>query len=443
MRGGSALILALLLVAVVGLLAAALCERAVVELRLTGAQRDRSILVSIAESALVRTRFRLSITADWTTLPAGLYQNVPLFGGTYSVRLLVRRSDYVVARITAQFKGRDITLWARIEKPPPWWNTNWTVRCPIVVSNTTPSDLQDYQVRVVVQRRPEMRADLADLRFVADDQTTVLPYWIEFADASSAIVWVKVPAIAANGSTTIWLYYGNPAAASASSFAATMEAAYNAYRVSYNWVDRPDNDAWLTGLFVYKNLTLPFQFPFYGTFYNNCHITTTGYIRFPAGNYAVDRTPTEDELANRRMFAAYWGCFSGRHTYDGPGDRDIRYPGVYVYSYSDRVHVEWEVARVLWLWWQRRWVAVGGTVYQAFLYRNGDILFQMKFRYRAPGLAGVSKGDGSTYINTTSMVGDGISILYAQRKYVEPEPTARVGEPERLQLTRVVWLRYE
>ncbi|RKY13491.1 MAG: hypothetical protein DRP82_05340, partial [Planctomycetota bacterium] len=197
MRGGSALILALLLVAVVGLLAAALCERAVVELRLTGAQRDRSILVSIAESALVRTRFRLSITADWTTLPAGLYQNVPLFGGTYSVRLLVRRSDYVVARITAQFKGRDITLWARIEKPPPWWNTNWTVRCPIVVSNTTPSDLQDYQVRVVVQRRPEMRADLADLRFVADDQTTVLPYWIEFADASSAIVWVKVPAIAA------------------------------------------------------------------------------------------------------------------------------------------------------------------------------------------------------------------------------------------------------
>ena len=209
MRGGSALILALPLVVVVGLLSAALCERAVVELRLTGAQRDRATLTSIAESALVRTRFRLSITGDWKTLPARPYQNVSLFGGTYTVYLPVRESDFVVARITARYKGRSITLRARIEKPPPWWDTNWTVRCPVVVSNATTSDLQDYQVRIVVQRRSEMRADFADLRFVADDQTTVLPHWIEYSDASSAVVWVKVPAVAANGQARIWLYYGN------------------------------------------------------------------------------------------------------------------------------------------------------------------------------------------------------------------------------------------
>ena len=86
---------------------------------------------------------------------------------------------------------------------------------------------------------------------------------------------------------------------------------------------------------------------------------------------------------------------------------------------------------------------MGGTIHQAFLYRNGDILFQMKFRYNTRGLAGISKGDGTTYIDTTSLLGDGVSLLYAQRKYVEPEPTARVGEPERLQLTRIVWARYE
>jgi len=440
-RGGSALILALLLVVVVGLLAAALCERAVVELRLTGAQRDRATLTSIAESALVRTRFRLSITGDWMTLPQNLYTSEPLFGGTYTVYLPVRESDFVVARITARYKGSSITLRARIEKPPPWWDTNWTVRCPVVVSNATTSDLQDYQVRIVVQRRSEMRADFADLRFVADDQTTVLPHWIEYSDASSAVVWVKVPAIAANGSTTIWLYYGNSAAASASSFTATMEPAYSVYEVSYNWVDRPDNNAWLTGLFVYKNLTLPFQFPFYGTFYNDCHITTTGYIRFPAGNYAVDTTPTENELANRSMFAAYWGRYSGQHTYNGPGSRDILYPGVYVYSYSDHVHIEWEVAYVVRV--LGRWVAVGGVIHQALLYRDGDIMFSMKMREgTAPGLSGISKGDGSTYL-VNSAVAPSKSFLYAQRKYVEPEPQATVGEPQRLQLTRVVWLQYE
>ncbi|RKY12792.1 MAG: hypothetical protein DRP82_06420 [Planctomycetota bacterium] len=324
--------------------------------------------------------------------------------------------------------------------PPNMW-----MYCRAVdIQNNSSQNLTDYQVRIEVPfAQGKMRPDFGDIRFKRRLRPTDpdLPYWLEYYDSKRAIFWVKMPSLPAKSTTRIWLLYGNPDLASDSSFTDTMEAAYSVYKVSYDWVDRPDNNPWLTGLFVYRNLTLPFRFPFYGTFYGDCHITTTGYIRFPAGNYAVDRTATEEELARRCMFAAYWGSFSGRHTYDGPGNKDIRYPGVYVYSYSDRVHVEWEVARVT--WWFGRWVPVGGTIHQAFLYRNGDILFQMKFRYNTRGLAGISKGDGTTYIDTTSLLGDGVSLLYAQRKYVEPEPTARVGEPERLQLTRIVWARYE
>ncbi|RKY13715.1 MAG: hypothetical protein DRP63_09270, partial [Planctomycetota bacterium] len=269
----------------------------------------------------------------------------------------------------------------------------WMYCCPVDIQNNSSQNLTDYQVRIEVPfAQGKMRPDFGDIRFKRRLRPTDpdLPYWLEYYDSKRAIFWVKVPRLRARRRTRIWLFYGNPDLTSASSFTATMEAAYSVYKVSYNWVDRADNNAWLTGLFVYRNLTLPFRFPFYGAFYGDCHITTTGYIRFPAGNYAVDETPSVGELARRRMFAAYWGCFSGRHTYNGPGNRDIRYPGVYVYLYSDRVHIEWEVARVIRLF--GRWIAIGGTIHQALLYRNGDIVFQMKFRYRAWGLAGISKG---------------------------------------------------
>jgi len=442
-RGGSALVLALFLVVVVGLLAAALCERAVVGLRVTSAQRERLNRLSIAESALVRTRFRLSLTDDWSTLPNPLYSDVDLFGGKYTVQFEVQESTAVVVLVTATYKEKVVRLRARIEKPPPWWSTNWTLRCPVTITERSGSSLLDYQVRVLVPYRFGMRGDYGDIRFVGDDQTTLLPYWIEHSDATSAIVWVKVPSIPANGQTRIWLYYGNPSAASVSSFTATMEPVYTLYQIPYDWVDRPDNTPWLRGLFVYRNLTFneppfPFRFPFYGTFYDDCHITTTGYIRFPAGNYAVDGSATESDLAGRRMFAAYWGRYSGRHVYDG-----LQNPGVYVYRHPDHVHVEWEVAYVrpgLRRW---RWRPVGGVIHQALLYRNGDIVFAMKMRVgTAPGLAGISKGDGSTYI-VNSDVGPSKRFLYAQRKFVSPEPSATVGPSERLQLTRLVWLQYE
>lgn len=64
--------------------------------------------------------------------------------------------------------------------------------------------------------------DFTDLRFTAADGITALPYWVESkTDSDQALVWVRVDAIPTAGAS-IFVYYGNAAAASASDGAATF-----------------------------------------------------------------------------------------------------------------------------------------------------------------------------------------------------------------------------
>lgn len=88
-------------------------------------------------------------------------------------------------------------------------------RKPISITGTGTA-LTDYQVNVSVSYVAGMNSDFSDLRF-KDSSGNILSYWIESYTAStSAQVWVKVPSIAASGTTTIYMYYGNAAASSAS-----------------------------------------------------------------------------------------------------------------------------------------------------------------------------------------------------------------------------------
>jgi len=90
----------------------------------------------------------------------------------------------------------------------------WKYKKPITISGSS-SGLTDHQVKVVVGYDSDMQADYDDLRFV-DANGNILSYWIENYTASNATVWVKVPSIPTSG-TTIYMYYGNPSASSASS----------------------------------------------------------------------------------------------------------------------------------------------------------------------------------------------------------------------------------
>jgi biopolymer transport protein ExbB len=101
-----------------------------------------------------------------------------------------------------------------------WWNPEWTIRKKLTL-NATPAGLAagDAPVTAVVLVRlsdnsiqfGSLRDDGSDLRFVAADDKTVLPYHIESFDnvLNEAYVWVKVPDIKGGAPASFWLYYGN------------------------------------------------------------------------------------------------------------------------------------------------------------------------------------------------------------------------------------------
>jgi hypothetical protein len=105
-----------------------------------------------------------------------------------------------------------------VEASPDWYNANWSKRRPVTIDNTgNPSALTDYQVLINVAYDSDMQPDFDDLMFTDSNGATELNYWImEKTDSVSAWVWVKVPSIPASSTKTIFMYYDNPAASSAS-----------------------------------------------------------------------------------------------------------------------------------------------------------------------------------------------------------------------------------
>ena len=93
---------------------------------------------------------------------------------------------------------------------------SWGKRKAITVNNAG-SALSNYQVRLVVTYDSDMKANFDDLRFT-NSAGTALDYWLEKkTDSTSAIVWVEVDSLNASGNTTIYMYYGNSGASTASS----------------------------------------------------------------------------------------------------------------------------------------------------------------------------------------------------------------------------------
>jgi len=143
------------------------------------------------------------------------------------VMLVVLMAPSVLAAAAGGETGESAAAAPRAGEP--WWDYSWNFRRAITVDNSANSEaLSDYQVLLNVTYDSDMKPDFADLRFVQFNQTsgqnTVLSYFVEGkTDGAYAGVWVKVNATPAFGSSTFFVYYGNPAAASASSAASTFE----------------------------------------------------------------------------------------------------------------------------------------------------------------------------------------------------------------------------
>jgi len=98
------------------------------------------------------------------------------------------------------------------------WLTGYAKRKAITVNAA--SALTNYQVLLSVVYDSDMQSDLRDLRFTSSDKTTLLDYYIE-SSTTPAKVWVEVPSLA-SGDNTIYMYYGNSSATSASNGANTF-----------------------------------------------------------------------------------------------------------------------------------------------------------------------------------------------------------------------------
>lgn len=118
-----------------------------------------------------------------------------------------------------------------------WWQNDWPYRKSITL-DTSPTGLNVSGAvgRTVVLVRLHSGnfsfADAADngsdLRFVAGDDKTPLPYHIETFDKANglATIWVSVPTLSGGEKQQVWLYYGNKNAPASSDAAGTYDPDY-------------------------------------------------------------------------------------------------------------------------------------------------------------------------------------------------------------------------
>lgn len=112
------------------------------------------------------------------------------------------------------------------------WLTDYSYRKSLSLSRASGA-VTYYQIKITVHRSSgsDSGADVYvgsnclsnynDIRFTTSDETTLLDYWIESSDSSSAIIWVEFDSIG-TGATTFYMYYGYASASAVSSGANTF-----------------------------------------------------------------------------------------------------------------------------------------------------------------------------------------------------------------------------
>ena len=138
--------------------------------------------------------------------------------------------DYSFTTTGADKYGDTGNICSKSVRPPciPWWNASWQYKTRVRVSNDGSETLTGYQVKIVMDTATlitagKMQADCDDIRVVNTDQNAELDFWInpETINTTTTEIWAKV-AIPSSG-TTLYVYYGNSSATSASSGADTFE----------------------------------------------------------------------------------------------------------------------------------------------------------------------------------------------------------------------------
>ena len=102
----------------------------------------------------------------------------------------------------------------------PWWDKAWTSRKKITVdASASGANITEPVGGATVLLRlydatftfGSAKEDLGDLRFVSEDDKTVLPHHVEKLDTlmGEALVWVKVPDLKPGAKNSFWMYFGS------------------------------------------------------------------------------------------------------------------------------------------------------------------------------------------------------------------------------------------
>jgi hypothetical protein len=100
-----------------------------------------------------------------------------------------------------------------------WFNNSWEYRQAITVGNSA-SLKTNYDVLVEVDTASligagKIQNDCDDIRFVDNDDSTTLSFWIESGcNTATTQIWFRVPSLP-NGGKTVYMYYGNGSAVNA------------------------------------------------------------------------------------------------------------------------------------------------------------------------------------------------------------------------------------
>ncbi len=146
-----------------------------------------------------------------------------------------------------------------------WWQPDWTYRKPISIdASVEGAKLQEGLGRTPVLVRLHtgnftfdgVNDNGSDLRFVLDDDKTVLSHQIETFDPllGIALIWVDLPEIQAGQKRDIWMYYGNAAAPQASNGQTTFDPNYTLIYHFNGAADAPPRDTTAYGNHAQTNV---------------------------------------------------------------------------------------------------------------------------------------------------------------------------------------------
>jgi hypothetical protein len=317
----------------------------------------------------------------------------------------------------------------------------WNYRKSITVSNPG-SELTNYQVLITLNTASlisagKMRSDCGDVRFTDSDGSTLLNYWIESGcNTNNTKVWIKVPSIPTNSTKTIYFYYGNPSANSASNPNATFEGydpsagdtdanIKSVYYPNQNYVSDPQ---WLVGGwgdYYYTLLKIPRSvIPGY---INQNNIISA--ILYAYSWYFNNNWSSQTQRFDIRYITSSWNPTTVTwYSQPSIGSTIYTSPAVNIPGRSSTTP-SWFAINIT-PWAQNTTYGLFGSNYGLAIipYYIGGAW------YTAHSLNNTNRWYVVIQSNTATLrvetIQLGSSLVWISRKFVSPEPTTSVGEEE-------------